>query len=137
MTTKEVGHLTTGRPVLLPDAEERAERLGQQARWLMVSYIGVMGCAIWFFQESQPTLWMALLLLSIPFFSAISVHRETESLIKALSVSPNDSIHHKLQATRRWLRLTIAAAGAVYLLAVAVALYVLFEFVFTLALYAN
>ena len=136
MTTKEVEHSTAGRPVLPPDAEERAERLGQYARWLMVAYVAVMGCVIWFFQESQPMLWMAVLVLTIPFFSTVSVHRETENLIEALRESPNDSIHQKLQTTRRWLRLTIAAAGALYVLAMAVALYVLLEFVFALASYA-
>ena len=137
MATEEVGYSTTGRPVLPPDIEGRAERLGQYARWLMVAYIGVMGCAIWFFQESQPKLWMSVLILTTPFFSTISVHRETDNLIEALRESPNDSIRHKLQTTRRWLRLTIVAAGALYVLAMVVALYVLLEIVFALASYAR
>ena len=82
-------------------------------------------------------LWMAVLVLTTPFFSTVSVHRETENLIEALRESPNDSIHQKLQTTRRWLRLTIAAAGALYVLAMAVAMYVLLEFVFALASYAS
>ena len=103
----------------------------------MVAYIAVMGSAIWFFQQSQPKLWMAVLVLTSPFFSTTTVHRETENLIEALRESLNDSIHQKLQTTRRWLRQTIAAAGALYVLAMAIALYVLLEFVFALASYAS
>lgn len=84
MATEEVGYSTTGRPVLPPDIEGRAERLSQYARWLMVAYIGVMGCAIWFFHESQPKLWMSVLVLTTPFLSTISVHCETDNLIEAL-----------------------------------------------------
>ena len=80
---------------------------------------------------------MSVLVLTTPFLSTISVHRETDNLIEALRESPNDSIRHKLQTTRRWLRLTIVAAGTLYVLAMVVALYVLLEIVFALASYAR
>ena len=76
MTKKSTKHPTVEAPAVPSEAMERAERLGQQARWLMVSYAALTVGALWFFHESQPRLLMALLFLTIPFFSAISVHRE-------------------------------------------------------------
>ena len=49
MTAKSTVYPTAGKPVVPPDEEERAERLGQQARWLMVAYVSLMGGALWFF----------------------------------------------------------------------------------------
>ena len=68
MTKKSTEQTADGVPPLPLDAEERAERLGQQARWLMVSYAALTGGAFWFFLKSQPQLLMALLFLTIPFF---------------------------------------------------------------------
>ena len=59
MTKKSTEQTADGVPPLPLDAEERAERLGQQARWLMVSYVALTGGAFWFFHESQPQLLMA------------------------------------------------------------------------------
>ena len=138
MTTKSTEHSTAGKPVPPLDAEERAERLGQQARWLMVSYAALMGGAFWFFRESQPQLLMALLFLTIPFFSAISVHRETERLLKELNETPDH--HHlkgNLQATRRRLRLTIGAAWTVFGMVLSVTAYVALGFIAALVSYSS
>ena len=82
-------------------------------------------------------LLMALLFLTIPFFSAISVHRETESLIKAMVEAPDHHVKEKLQATRRKLRFTIGAAGVVYGVVLAVATYVALGFIVALVSYSS
>ena len=137
MTTKSTENTTAGTPAFPPEAMERAERLGQQARWLIVAYVSLTGGALWFFHESQPKFLMALLLLTIPFFSAISVHRETERLLKELTDTPDHPVKDNLQATRRRLRLTIGAAGTVYGMVLAVAAYVALGFIFALVSYSN
>ena len=137
MTKKSTEHPTAGKPVFPPGAEERAERLGQQARWLIVSYVSIIGGALWFFHESQPNLLMALLFLTIPFFSAISVYRETERLLKEMTDTPDHPVKDSLQTTRRKLRFTIGAAGAVYGVVLAVAAYVALGFIFALVTYSS
>ena len=137
MTKKSTEHPTAEAPVVPPDAEERAQRLGQQTRWLMVSYVALTGGAFWFFHESQPKLLLALLFLTIPFFSAISVHRETERLLKELIETPDHPVKDNLQATRRRLRFTIGAAGTVYGMVLAVAAYVALGFIFALVSYSS
>ena len=137
MTKKSTEQTVDGVPPLPLDAEERAERLGQQARWLMVSYVALMGGAFWFFLKSQPQLLMALLFLTIPFFSAISVHRETERLLKELTETQDHTVKDNLQSTRRGLRFTIGAAGAVYAMVLAVAAYVALGFIIALVSYSS
>ena len=134
---KPTEHPTAGKPVVPTDAEERAERLGQQARWLIVSYVSLTGGAFWFFHESQPKLLMALLFLTIPFFSAISVNRETDRLLKELTETPNHPVKANLQSTRRWLRFTIGAAGTVYGVVLAVAAYVALGLTMALVSYSG
>ena len=137
MTAKLTENPTAGAPAFPPDAEERAERLGQQARWLMVSFAALMGGAFWFFHESRPTLLMALLFLAIPFFSAISVYRETDRLLKELTETQDHPVKDNLRATRRRLRLTVGAAGAVYGMVLAMAAYVALGFILALVSYSS
>ena len=137
MTAKSNEHRPAGKPVVTPDAIERAERLGQQTRWLMVSFAALMGGAFWFFHESQPALLMALLFLAIPFFSGISVYRETERLLKELTDTSDHPVKDNLQTTRRRLRFTIGAAGAVYGMVLAVAAYVALGFIAALVSYSS
>lgn len=137
MTKKSTKHPTAGAPVVPPEAMERAERLGQQARWLMVSYAALTVGALWFFHESQPKLLMALLFLTIPFFSAISVHRETERLLKELTDTPDHPVKDSLQATKRRLRFTIGSAGMVYGMVLAVTAYVALGFISALVSYSS
>lgn len=137
MTKKSTEQTADGVPPLPLDAEVRAERLGQQARWLMVSYVALTGGAFWFFHESQPRLLMALLFLTTPFFSAISVYRETERLFEELTETPDHTVKDNLQSTRRGLRLPIGAAGAVYAMVLAVAAYVALGFIIALVSYSS
>ena len=103
----------------------------------MVSYVALTVGAFWFFWEAQPQLLMALLFLTIPFFSAISVHRETERLLKELTDTPDHPVKDNLQATRRRLRLTIGAAGTVYGMVLAVAAYVALGLIAALVSYSS
>ena len=137
MTKKSTEHPTVEAPVVPPDAEERAARLSQQARWLMVSYAALTVGALWFFHESQPKLLMALLFLTVPFFSAISVHRETERLLKELTDTPDHPVKDSLQTTRRRFRFTIGAAGTIYGVVLAVAAYVALGFISALVSYSS
>lgn len=137
MTRKSTEHPTAGEQAVPTDTEERADRLSQQARWLMVSYAALTVGAFWFFHESEPMLLMALLFLTIPFFSAISVHRETERLLKELTDTPDHPVKDNLQATRRRLRLTIGAAGTVYGMVLAVVAYVALGFIAALVSYSS
>ena len=137
MAAETMDDATAGAPVVPPDAEERADRLSQQARWLMVSYAALTVGALWFFHESQPKVLMALLFLTIPFFSAISVHRETERLLKELTDTPDHPVKDSLQTTRRRLRFTIGAAGTIYGVVLAVAAYVALGFISALVSYSS
>lgn len=137
MAVETMDDANAGVPPLPLDAEERAGRLGQQARWLMVSYVALMGGAFWLFWGSQPKLLMALLFLTIPFFSAISVYRETERLLNELTDTPDHPVKDSLQTTRRRLRFTIGAAGTVYGMILAVAAYVTLGLIIALVSYSS
>ena len=103
----------------------------------MVSYVALMGGAFWFFWEAQPQLLMALLFLTIPFFSTISVYRETERLLKELTDTPDHPVKDSLQTTRRGLRFTIGAAGTVYGMILAVVAYVALGLIVALVSYSS
>ena len=137
MAAETMEDATGGIPPLPLDAGERAERLGQQARWLMVSYVALMGGAFWFFWEARPQLLMALLFLTIPFLSAISVYRETERLLKELTDTPDHPVKDSLQTTRRRLQFTIGAAGTVYGMILAVVAYVALGLIVALVSYSS
>ena len=137
MAAERMVDATAGVPPLPLDAGERAERLGQQARWLMVSYVALMGGALWFFWGSRPQLLMALLFLTIPFLSAIPVCRETERLLMELTDTPDHPVKGNLQTTRRRLRFTIGAAGTVYGMILAVVVYVALGLIVALVSYSS
>ncbi|MEC8680842.1 MAG: hypothetical protein VXY14_02130 [Candidatus Thermoplasmatota archaeon] len=137
MAAETMEDATAGVPPLPLGAGERAERLGQQARWLMVSYVALTVGALWFFHESQPKLLMALLFLTIPFLSAISVYRETERLLKELTDTPDHPVKGNLQTTRRRLQFTIGAAGTVYGMILAVVAYVALGLIVALVSYSS
>lgn len=137
MAAETMEDATGGVPPLPLDAGERAERLGQQARWLMVSYVALMGGAFWFLWEARPQLLMALLFLTIPFLSAISVYRETERLLKELTDTPDHPVKDSLQTTRRRLQFTIGAAGTVYGMILAVVAYVALGLIVALVSYSS
>lgn len=80
---------------------------------------------------------MALLFLTIPFFSAISVHRETERLLKELTDTPDHPVKDSLQTTGRRLRFTIGTAGTIYGVVLAVAAYVALGFISALVSYSS
>lgn len=103
----------------------------------MVSYVALMGGALWFFWGSRPQLLMALLFLTIPFLSAISVYRETERLLKELTDAPDHPVKGNLQTTRRRLRFTIGAAGTVYGMILAVVAYVALGLIVALVSYSS
>ena len=103
----------------------------------MVSYVALTVGAFWFFWEAEPQLLMALLFLTIPFLSTISVYRETERLLKELTDTPGHPVKDSLQTTRRRLRLTIGAAGTVYGMVLAVAAYVALGLIAALVSYSS
>ena len=103
----------------------------------MVSYVALMGGAFWFLWEARPQLLMALLFLTIPFLSAISVYRETERLLKELTDTPDHPVKDSLQTTRRRLQFTIGAAGTVYGMILAVVAYVALGLIVALVSYSS